>query len=186
MKLRSIALFLILPMLMMGCEQAKGLEIAPPSGKTNTNNGNNNSGNNGNTGQEDPPLTPEVPETPNPGDFIVVGYTTYWDDGMPDPTYLTHINYAFGKIKNDFETLEIKTPSRLVRIVGLKKTNPNLKVVLSIGGWGAGNFSEMAADANHRKKFCQNCLNAVNQYGLDGIDLDWEYPTSGSAGISCR
>lgn len=171
-------------MLMVGCEQAKGLEIAPPSGKTNTNNGNNNSGNNGNTGQEDPPLTPEVPEIPNPGDFIVVGYTTYWDDGMPDPTYLTHINYAFGKIKNDFETLEIKTPSRLVRIVGLKKTNPNLKVVLSIGGWGAGNFSEMAADANHRKKFCQNCLNAVNQYGLDGIDLDWEYPTSGSAGIS--
>lgn len=57
-------------------------------------------------------------------------------------------------------------------------------VLLSVGGWGAGNFSEMAADETHRKNFCQNCLNAVKKYNLDGIDLDWEYPTSSSAGIS--
>ena len=42
----------------------------------------------------------------------------------------------------------------------------------------------MAADENQRKKFCENCLAAIIQYGLDGIDLDWEYPTSSSAGIS--
>ena len=101
---------------------------------------------------------------------------------MPDPSLLTHINYAFGKIGSDFETLKISTDSRLKKLVGLKKTNPSLKVLLSIGGWGAGNFSEMAADESHRKKFCENCLKAVNQYGLDGIDLDWEYPTSSSGG----
>ncbi len=132
------------------------------------------------------PQEPETPDTPvtNPAGYVVVGYATYWDKTMPDPALLTHICYSFAHIKDDFETLDIKTASRLAQIVALKKNNPDLKVQLSIGGWGAGNFSEMAASETHRKKFCQNCLNAVKQYNLDGIDLDWEYPTSNSAGIS--
>ena len=133
------------------------------------------------------PETPETPETPAPapaGGRVIVGYVTYWESRLPDPTLLTHINYAFALIKNDFETLDIKTPSRLQQVVALKKQNPDLKIMLSVGGWGAGNFSEMAADANHRRKFAENCLAAVNKYGLDGIDIDWEYPTSSSAGIS--
>ena len=119
-----------------------------------------------------------------PTGTIIVGYVTYWGSTLPDPTLLTHINYAFAHIKSDFESLEIKSESRLSKVAALKKTNPNLKIALSVGGWGAGNFSEMAADENHRKKFCQNCLTAVKKYNLDGIDLDWEYPTSSSAGIS--
>ena len=97
---------------------------------------------------------------------------------------LTHLNYAFALINNDYETLNIQKESRLKLMVALKKQNPKLKVLLSIGGWGAGNFSEMAADGKHRKTFARNCLNAVTKYGLDGIDIDWEYPTSSSAGIS--
>ena len=115
---------------------------------------------------------------------VIVGYAVYWEDTMPDPTLMTHINYAFAHIKNDFETLDIKTTSRLSQIVALKKKNPALKVLLSVGGWEAGNFSEMAADETHRKNFCKNCLSAVQKYGLDGIDIDWEYPTSSAAGIS--
>lgn len=125
--------------------------------------------------QED--TTPALPP-------IIVGYATYWDTAIPDPTLVTHINYAFAHIKKDFESLDIKTSSRLKKIVALKEKNPDLKVLLSIGGWGAGNFSEMAADETHRKNFCKNCLAAVEQYNLDGIDLDWEYPTSSSGGIS--
>ena len=133
--------------------------------------------------------TPENPDnpddpTPEPGQFIIVGYATYWDSTMPDPSLLTHINYAFAHIKGDFETLDIKSPSRLEKVAGLKKTKPDLKVLLSVGGWEAGNFSEMAADATHRKNFCNNCLAAVQKYNLDGIDIDWEYPTSDAAGIS--
>ena len=128
------------------------------------------------TGQED--NTPALPP-------IIVGYATYWDTTIPDPTLLTHINYAFAHIKNDFESLEIKGESgRFKKILALKDKNPDLKIMLSIGGWGAGNFSEMAADETHRKNFCNNCLAAVEKYGLAGIDLDWEYPTSSSAGIS--
>ena len=134
----------------------------------------------------DNPDNPDNPDTPatNPGDFIIVGYATYWDSTMPDPQYLTHINYAFAHIKSDFETLDIKTPKRLAKIADLKKNHPGLKVLLSVGGWEAGNFSEMAADPTHRKNFCNNCLAAVKEYDLDGIDIDWEYPTSSAAGIS--
>lgn len=128
--------------------------------------------------QEVPPVKPHT------GGKIIVGYITYWEEIMPDPTLLTHINYAFGHIRSDFETFDIKTPSRLKKVVELKKENPNLKVLLSIGGWEAGNFSEMAADPVHRVKFAKNCLAAVEKYGLDGIDIDWEYPSSSSAGIS--
>lgn len=126
------------------------------------------------------PAAPEATVEKN----IIVGYATYWDTQMPDPTLLTHINYSFAHIKSDFESLDIKTSSRLTKIAALKQQNPDLKVLLAVGGWGAGNFSEMAADETHRKNFCKNCLAAIEKYNLDGIDLDWEYPTSSSAGIS--
>lgn len=142
---------------------------------TGDNTGNENQG----TGEE--PQPPQLPAVAGP---VIVGYATYWDTTIPNPAYLTHINYSFAHIKSDFETLDIKTESRLKKIVALKNGNPNLKVMLSVGGWGAGNFSEMAADESHRKNFCNNCLAAVKKYNLDGIDLDWEYPTSSSAGIS--
>lgn len=116
--------------------------------------------------------------------MVVVGYATYWDTEIPDPTLLTHINYSFAHIKDDFETLDIKKPNRFQTILALKEQKPDLKILLSVGGWGAGNFSEMAADPTHRRNFCNNCLVAVKTYGLDGIDLDWEYPTSSAAGIS--
>ena len=164
----------------MGCEAATPDFTVPlPSDKTE---------NQEKPDQDEPNQeTPDVPETPAPaptGGNIIVGYVTYWETRLPDPTLLTHINYAFALIKDDFETLDIKKPSRLQQVVALKNQNPDLKIMLSVGGWGAGNFSEMAADANHRKKFAQNCLAAVNKYGLDGIDIDWEYPSSSSAGIS--
>jgi len=123
-------------------------------------------------------------QTATPEGPFIVGYATYWDSTLPNPDLLTHINYAFAHIKDDFKSLDIKTPSRLAKIAALKKQNPKLKVMLSVGGWGAGNFSEMAADAANRKHFCNDCLAAVQEYNLDGIDLDWEYPTSSMADIS--
>ena len=169
-KLLSL-LLVFLPLIVASCEEDKpGIDIPPPP----------------DTETEDP--DPEDPEQPGgsvgEGEFVIVGYLTNWGSVLPDPTLLTHINYAFGKIKDDFETVEIKNESRLSKTVDLKKVNPKLKVVLSIGGWGAGNFSEMAADETHRKNFAKNCLEAVKKFNLDGIDLDWEYPTSNSAGIS--
>ena len=182
-----LKIVLLLISLLLSCEKPNnGFVIPPPNYNNGQNGGNNGSGNgsgNNSGGQEGGEETPPTPR-PAPEGTFVVGYATYWDKTMPDPTLLTHINYSFAHIKSDFESLDIKEESRLVKIAALKNSHPTLKVLLSVGGWGAGNFSEMAADPAHRKAFCKNCLAAVTKYKLDGIDLDWEYPTSSAAGIT--
>lgn len=115
---------------------------------------------------------------------IVVAYVTSWSSVMPDPAYITHINYAFGHVSNSFDGVRIDNESRLHEIVALRKKAPDLKIMLSIGGWGSGRFSEMAADEKLRKSFAADCQRIVKEFDLDGIDIDWEYPTSSSANIS--
>ena len=115
---------------------------------------------------------------------VVIAYVTSWSSVMPDPHHLTHINYAFGRVNSTFDGVRIDNESRLREIVNLKNQNKKLKILLSIGGWESGRFSEMAADANYRKSFVNDCQRVVKEFGLDGIDIDWEYPTSNAAGIS--
>ncbi len=115
---------------------------------------------------------------------VVVAYVTSWSDVMPDPQYMTHINYAFGHVNDTFNGLRIDNEERLKQIVELKRKKPDLQVLLSVGGWESGRFSEMAADSTYRKAFADDCRKAVERLGLDGIDIDWEYPTSSAAGIS--
>ena len=178
---KLITFFLVALPLLLACDKPVQKIVIPvpdkPAGQQGG--GDDNQGNNGNTD----PGTTFTPAAP-PSETVIVGYAVYWESTLPDPALLTHLNYAFALVKDDFESLDIKKDGRLKLMVALKKQNPNLKVLLSVGGWGAGNFSEMAADEKHRKAFARNCLNAVNKYGLDGIDIDWEYPTSSSAGIS--
>ena len=123
------------------------------------------------------------PVTPKPNK-VVVAYVTSWTSAIPDAKLVTHINYAFGHVTDNFRAVRIDGPDRLRRMAALKRDNPDLKVLLSIGGWGSGRFSEMAADAANRKSFADDCLRVINEYKLDGVDIDWEYPTSSSAGIS--
>jgi len=116
---------------------------------------------------------------------LVVAYVTSWTNVMPDPFAMTHINYAFGSVNETFDGVTVSNLDRLCTIVALKKQNVKLKVLLSIGGWGSGRFSEMAATEKYRTAFVASCLHVVDKYKLDGIDIDWEYPTQGGAGISC-
>lgn len=132
----------------------------------------------------DEPMTEEHKPAPGSTDKIVVGYVTSWSDHEVKPEYVTHINYAFGHVQPTFRGVRIDNENRLRNIVALKKEAPHLKVLLSIGGWGSGNFSEMAADADNRLAFAADCRRIVDDYRLDGIDIDWEFPTSNSAGIS--
>jgi GH18 family chitinase len=115
---------------------------------------------------------------------VVVAYVTSWTKVVPDPTVMTHINYAFGHVNDQFNGVRIDNEQRLRDIVALKKQQPKLLVMLSIGGWGSGRFSEMAASDENRKAFVRDCRRVCNELGLDGIDIDWEYPTQKSAGIS--
>lgn len=125
-----------------------------------------------------------LPVLANAQERVVVAYVTSWTNTIPDPTEMTHINYAFAHVNDSFDGLRIDNPDRLRQIVALKQRNKTLKVMLSVGGWGSGRFSEMAASEKLRRAFAKDCRRVVDQFALDGIDIDWEYPTQSSAGIS--
>lgn len=99
-----------------------------------------------------------------------------------DAKRLTHINIAFGLVNEDC-TLNTQGLTDIDYIETIRKWNPDIKIVLSVGGWGAGNFSEMAMTEKGRKIFAASCGDYVGKVGLDGIDIDWEYPCNDSAGI---
>jgi len=133
--------------------------------------------------------TPVEPEPEEEAPVLVPGkvfvtYVTSWSTVIPDPFSMTHINYAFGHVSDNFKGVRIDNESRLKKITALKEKNPDLKVLLSIGGWGSGRFSEMAASSSFRESFAKDCKRVVDEFNLDGIDIDWEFPTSSDAGIS--
>lgn len=192
MKIASCIMATMLAFMFVGasCSDESPAFVVPGpgtgSGQTNnggnSNNGGNNSGNNGGQKEEsDASLcAPEhLGQTP-----MIIAYYTENSSALPDPACLTHINYAHGRFV-DKETgdggIWIEQPEKLQKVVELKKLKPTLKVLLMIGGWGdkADGFSEMARDARKRALFCQSCAEHIKNYNLDGIDIDWEYPTAG-------
>ena len=116
---------------------------------------------------------------------VVAAYVTGWHEfkELPDCSVLTHINYAFGNVNKTYDGVTIKHPERLRQLVELKKDH-KIFILLSIGGWTAGGFSEMASIDRRRKAFAKDCKRIVKEYNLDGIDIDWEYPSCSEAGIS--
>lgn len=116
-----------------------------------------------------------------------------------DVRQITHLNYSFGLIYNDEKgetNAALKDPGRLhqiwlspkvqadlQKIPHLRQQNPNLKVLLSVGGWGARGFSGAAATKETRALFIQSAQEIIEKYDLDGIDLDWEYPVNGAWGL---
>ena len=63
-------------------------------------------------------------------------------------------------------------------MVALKKRNPQLKIILSLGGWGGcETCSDVFSTKKGRKKFSKSAKKLCDYFGTDGIDLDWEYPT---------
>lgn len=96
------------------------------------------------------------------------------------------VNFAFARVKLDGSVYlpEEVDPARLHAVVAKRADNPSLQIVLSIGGWGAGNFSEAAATDAARTRFIDSSVALMHQFKLDGLDIDWEYPTLGDADIS--
>ena len=122
----------------------------------------------------------------------VVGYYAGWaayQDYTPDQLpaeHLTQINYAFARIDPDTLTIALEDPAHdkknLAALRKLRQQNGHLKLLISVGGWSdSQHFSDAAATAARREAFAASCVDFVVAQGLDGVDLDWEYPVSGGA-----
>ncbi len=97
---------------------------------------------------------------------------------------LSHINYAFVKIRDGKPCFpNPEDEKNLYYLASLKSQNPQLKILLSVGGWnGSKYFSDVARTDSSRRKFVSSLAVMVTMYNLDGIDIDWEYPGQEGAG----
>jgi chitinase len=113
--------------------------------------------------------------------FKVIGYSTSWSgtaDGIAFDK-LTHLNYAFLLPNPDGSLRPLDNPAKLRSLVARGKKS-NVQVFISVGGWMNGDpdpFVKLADDAVARKNFIKNVAAFVDQYELDGVDIDWEHPT---------
>lgn len=91
---------------------------------------------------------------------------------------LTHLIFSFCHLKGDSLSVANARDSATIRnMVSLKKRNPKLKIMLSLGGWGGcKSCSEVFSTHGGRKTFVKSVKQLNKYFGTDGIDLDWEYP----------
>jgi len=134
----------------------------------------------------------------------VVGYFCEWGIYAAHDSYyvtsipfdkLTHINYAFVGLNPDTLAVEVYDPWATLEIVypgeawdteykgnlgmlrKMKLQYPNVKVLISVGGWTKSHgFHAAAATPASRSTAAANLVAFMKQYGLDGVDIDWEYP----------
>lgn len=104
-----------------------------------------------------------------------------------DPNLCTHLIYTYFGITEDGR---IRVPDPYLGLSDnwglgfiekfnhLKRLNPNLRTLASVGGWSdlSSTFSQMAKTVQGRKTFAQEAVDFCQQYGFDGLDLDWRYP----------
>ena len=108
--------------------------------------------------------------------------------GEIDAQKLTRINYAFANIKDGRIVEGFPTdPANYAALIALKKQNPSLTVLVSVGGWlWSGNFSDAVLTKQSRAAFIDSVIAFIEKYNLDGLDIDWEYPGQIGAGNHFR
>lgn len=119
----------------------------------------------------------------------IIGYVM---DGPTLPPISAHkldaINFAFALVDPD-NTVYLRgdhAAGSLAGLVALRRHNPQLRILLSVGGWGGDHFSEAALTTQSRARFTASAVALVRDHDLDGLDIDWEYPTLPGPGITHR
>jgi chitinase len=118
-----------------------------------------------------------------PSSFRIIGYAPEWDTVVQEIQFdkLTHINYAFLLPKPDGSFEDLEHPEKLKDLV-TEAHKHGVMVLISIGGWGYDEqFETLAADPDSRAAFVLKAGQFVQDYALDGIDIDWEYPDDGES-----
>ncbi len=122
---------------------------------------------------------------------VIMAYYVAERDYQPEKIpveKLTHIIYSFTNVidgEMKFRNEEVAGP-KLEALVKQKDRNPDLKVMIACGGWGADGFSDMALTEESRTKFINSASEFIKKYQLDGMDMDWEYPGISGAGTMAR
>ena len=129
---------------------------------------------------------------PEPASLVIAGYVYPQNGplqpGQIDPRGMTRINYAFAAIRNGRMVIATADdPANLRQLTSLRRQNPSLSVLISVGGWlGSAAFSDVALTAKSRAVFIQSAMEILKSYDLDGLDVDWEYPGLPGAGNRFR
>jgi len=143
-------------------------------------------------------ITVSIHATNTSDEKVLICYFTNWAQYRPgpgrftpaniDPSLCTHINYAFSKIDlSSFKVLpyEWDDVQFYDQINKLKEEHPNLKTLLSVGGWNHENeprYSKMVQTTETRKIFIDSLYENMVKYNFNGVSIDWEYPTIRPAG----
>ena len=116
--------------------------------------------------------------------FKVVAYYPSWvENGLSKLRFdtITHVNYAFAIPTSTGSLRPLENPDLAKKII--KKAHQNgAKVLLAIGGWSYNDtplestFKSATSTKAKRTKFVNSIISMMNQYGFDGIDMDWEHP----------
>ncbi|THU39978.1 glycoside hydrolase family 18 protein [Niastella caeni] len=134
---------------------------------------------NGFSQSELPPKPKEAPKK-QPQGLAVIAY--YAGQAAQVDSFaaekLTHIIFSFCHLNgNQLKVDNAKDTFTIQRLVALKKRNPRLKVLLSLGGWGGcETCSDVFSTEKGRAEFSQSVKGLLDYFKADGIDLDWEYP----------
>ncbi len=115
----------------------------------------------------------------------IVGEYVLGNPQNVDPLLNDFVIYAFALLQPD-GTLEPYSELYLEQLANLRFANPDLDVIMAVGGWGNDGFSDAALTPQSRYDFAREVKKWVDAYDLDGVDVDWEYPGSSAAGIKSR
>ncbi len=117
--------------------------------------------------------------------YRVVAYDTAQHPiAADDVDRIDTLIFAFAQVVDGRVTLTPVARERLQQRIALKAAHPRLKVMVSVGGWSAGGFSEAASTAAGRQRFADSAAALLADTHADGLDVDWEYPGHHESGIA--
>lgn len=126
-----------------------------------------------------PTPTPAPIFAPPDFGFKVVGYFPYYRNvtTLPDSKFkMTNVvNYAFFTVNNT-SGITLNSPSTFTAVIAKAKLN-SAKIFMSVNG-AAADFKTSTSTAAGRTALIKAIMDNVRQYVLDGVDMDWEFPTT--------